>query len=332
MMAPSEADSRLERVGEEAREWVAKILDDPKAHAAGLRAWVGTDQERADAYNAVYRKSAEGGARGRQLYGLLAVRQHNRAVAQIRTLPFGRLVGITAALTIFGLACNLGISALSGHLSQASSIDAQAAVATQIGEIRTVSLPDGSRVTLDTGSSIRVAYTDRERRVDLLAGRARFDVVHNGRVPFRLVARGMTVTDRGTVFDVDVTHDPAVRLIEGAADVSTASNARMAAPRVVHLVRGQTVRFAPVPKASDRPIPAQWVNGRQTFDDVPASDVVAEANRYSNVRIEVADPAAGAQKVFLDVDVRNPHSVAAQLASVLKLEVDESEPGRIVLR
>jgi len=47
---------------------------------------------------------------------------------------------------------------------------------TQIGEQRRVALADGSKVILDTNSLIKVAFTDDHRRIELLKGRAHFEV------------------------------------------------------------------------------------------------------------------------------------------------------------
>src|SRR3546814_15099617 len=49
-------------------------------------------------------------------------------------------------------------------------------LASKIGEIRTVALEDGSRVTLDTDTILHIAYSPTERGLQLERGRARFDV------------------------------------------------------------------------------------------------------------------------------------------------------------
>src|SRR3546814_3423601 len=55
---------------------------------------------------------------------------------------------------------------------------------TGTGEMRNVTLSDGSSVTLDTGSAIAVNYGDGRRGVRLLAGRAWFDVANDESQPF----------------------------------------------------------------------------------------------------------------------------------------------------
>jgi len=74
---------------------------------------------------------------------------------------------------------------------------------TGVGERRTLTLADGSVVTLDARSRIQVKYRDRERLIDLDQGQARFDVAKDPARPFRVSAAGReTVLAFGTQFNV----------------------------------------------------------------------------------------------------------------------------------
>src|SRR3546814_15110866 len=77
-------------------------------------------------------------------------------------------------------------------------------LASKIGEIRTVALEDGSRVTLDTDTILHIAYSPTERGLKLERGRARFDVSYDASRPFVVFAGGGSITAHGTVFDVAV--------------------------------------------------------------------------------------------------------------------------------
>ena len=61
---------------------------------------------------------------------------------------------------------------------------------TATGEVSTVVLPDRSTAMLDSGSAIAVRYSGAERRVELLQGRAWFEVRHGDNRPFRVAAAG----------------------------------------------------------------------------------------------------------------------------------------------
>ncbi|HWA48784.1 MAG TPA: FecR domain-containing protein, partial [Dongiaceae bacterium] len=77
---------------------------------------------------------------------------------------------------------------------------------TDVGETRQVALPDGSVVTLDSGSAIdlggALAGKAGDRTVTLLAGRAYFEVAHDDALPFAAKAEDVTVEVHGTAFDL----------------------------------------------------------------------------------------------------------------------------------
>jgi transmembrane sensor len=72
-------------------------------------------------------------------------------------------------------------------------------------------LADGSRVWLDAASSIRfpTSFTGRERVVEI-TGQVWFDVIHNAKVPFKVIANGIEINDLGTEFNVNAYDDEEV--------------------------------------------------------------------------------------------------------------------------
>src|SRR6218665_510159 len=103
--------------------------------------------------------------------------------------------------------------------SQTSVQQAQATpneYVTGIGERRSIRLPDGTTVTLNTRSRLVVAFSSERRLVRLVQGQALFEVVRDRNRPFTVQAVDRQVTALGTVFEVRV--DPGrvqVVLIEG---------------------------------------------------------------------------------------------------------------------
>ena len=91
---------------------------------------------------------------------------------------------------------------------------------TAVGEQRVIQLADGSNVSLDTDSRIRVRFAGAERRLELERGQALFDVADDGR-PFVVVAGDTSITAVGTVFDVRRHSDGVkVTLVSGVVDVA----------------------------------------------------------------------------------------------------------------
>jgi transmembrane sensor len=74
--------------------------------------------------------------------------------------------------------------------------------ATSIGEVRTVVLPDGTRVQLNTGTRIAAMINGRARLIRLDAGEAWFQVARDPQVPFVVYAGRVAVQALGTAFSV----------------------------------------------------------------------------------------------------------------------------------
>jgi transmembrane sensor len=73
---------------------------------------------------------------------------------------------------------------------------------TDTGERRSLTLADGSTVDLNVRSSIRVEFSNSERRVELLDGQALFQVAKDKERPFIVRSGDATVRAVGTQFDV----------------------------------------------------------------------------------------------------------------------------------
>lgn len=75
--------------------------------------------------------------------------------------------------------------------------------ATGVAETRTVTLADGSRVTLNAMTAIDVDYGPDRRRIVLVEGQAFFEVTSDHARPFTVETGGNRVQALGTAFDVD---------------------------------------------------------------------------------------------------------------------------------
>src|SRR3546814_4545928 len=73
---------------------------------------------------------------------------------------------------------------------------------TGIGEQRTFELADGSKVTLNTATEIRVDYRARGRIDRLVRGQAHLDVAHAPDRPLSVLVVGLKVTAHSTSFAV----------------------------------------------------------------------------------------------------------------------------------
>ncbi|MBD8617965.1 FecR domain-containing protein [Sphingomonas sp. CFBP 13728] len=170
---------------------------------------------------------------------------------------------------------------------------------TATGQRLMVTLTDGSRLTLDTDSRVRMAYTASERRLVLERGQALFEVAKHQRRPFVVTAGAQSVTAHGTAFDVRFDpHAVQVALVEGLVSVATKG------------VHGKPVAMVPddvltasVGGVSVQHIPGRalalssWSEGRLVFEDETLRQAVAEMNRYGAPQIVITDAEAGRLRI-----------------------------------
>jgi transmembrane sensor len=169
---------------------------------------------------------------------------------------------------------------------------------TPLGGLTSVPLTDGSSVTLNTATRIRVQMTQTQRHIDLTEGEAFFDVAKDSKRPFTVTAGDRTITAVGTGFSVrrnganlQVTVTEGKVKIQGDAPHSpdgailTAGTAAYVGPT------GVTVRQQPESEIEDT---LSWRTGYLIFRDTALPRVIAEFNRYNESEIAIEDPAVNA--------------------------------------
>jgi transmembrane sensor len=179
--------------------------------------------------------------------------------------------------------------------------------ATSIGEVRTVSLPDGTQVQLNTATQIAVVTDRGARLVRLDSGEAWFRVAHDPDRPFVVYASRLAVRAIGTAFSLRV-EDRRVDLTVTEGRVEIAS-LRQALPESaeLHLQRfdeagsrmavdqGQHVVYDGSIEQVSRWNPPQverslsWRDGMLIFDNDTLSDIVSEISRYTPQKIVISD-------------------------------------------
>lgn len=185
---------------------------------------------------------------------------------------------------------------------------------TGVGEQQLVVLDDGTRMSLNTATRVKVVLDDGQRTVSVERGEALFDVARDARRPFVVRAAGTEVTAIGTVFavrfngrDASAADALAVTLVEGEVIVRKAGDARGLAPAQpvrmqagdrVRLVAGDGPSVGPVAARVDRPDIDRmmaWRRSEAVFDDTTLADAVAEMNRYSRTPIVLVDASRWAE-------------------------------------
>ncbi|WP_406821548.1 sigma-70 family RNA polymerase sigma factor [Pseudomonas sp. KnCO4] len=167
---------------------------------------------------------------------------------------------------------------------------------TGVGQRQVISLADGSRVTLNSASALRVVFNEHERRVVLEAGEALFETADDAR-PFVVDSAGERV--QGSTATFSVRRDGHVVLARGEARVGEHA----------------------LPVAADAGAQMAWQRGKLIFNGKPLGQVLAELERYRHGRIVLSDSKLAALEVSGVFDLDEPQALLQTLEQRYGLRV-----------
>lgn len=286
-------DERADEIGQRAAEWIARLdggpLDEDEKRA--LRLWLEADPDHRAAFD-------EAGSTWRDLSLLrhdpgplrdLLPKRRRRSAAQ-----WAARIGVVAGLLLVAA----GIARFQiGDPWLLAAADHRTAP----GEVRAVTLPDGSVAELGPASAIALRFDAAERRVKLLAGEVFFAALPRTaaeRRPFVVEAGGGTTTALGTQFVVEqdtggvdvlaVEHQVTVALEQGGQSIVLSPGQEVG--------YGGTTGLGPV-RVRDVAVATAWRRGMLVFSGARLGHVVETLNRYRRGRIIILDQALADRRV-----------------------------------
>jgi len=189
-----------EQAEEEAIQWMIALQEESTDAdmQRRFRLWIAARHANARAWEAIAHVHALVG----QLEPAYAIRTPAPSLPALPVparLP-SRVRARFTAPVLLALACTICIGWLSAPYVV---LRLRADYSSDTAQLRTISLPDGSKVELAPRSAIAVQYDmPGERQIRLLRGEAFFSVTPNPARPFRVIAPAATVTVLGTAFDI----------------------------------------------------------------------------------------------------------------------------------
>jgi transmembrane sensor len=219
-------------------------------------------------------------------------------------------------------------------------------LATAVGQQRSVTLVDGSVVTLNTNTIIETDLRRSLREIYLRKGEAHFQVAHDRSRPFLVHAGDAVVRAVGTAFEIRVLRDRQVDVVvnEGRVEVQTSipsppqphAGARLL--QSTQLLRagqhlsgtGGSYAVAPV-SPQQLTSTLAWREGAIVFNGAPLSDAVAEIERYTDAHIVVGDPQTAALQVGGRFRTGNIHEFFDALQGALPISVRQDPNGTIFI-
>jgi transmembrane sensor len=188
-----------------------------------------------------------------------------------------------------------------------------------VGDAKTVTLEDGSRVQIDAKSAIALHYTAGERRLALLQGEAWFEVAPDKARPFVVEAAGGTATALGTAFDVALVDkgEARVTVTEHRVEVSSGGGKVIVEEGAQSaFALNQVVR---PPELVDVKRATAWRRGKLIFENRPLNEVLAALGRYHHGYLYCLEAATCARRVTGVFDAGDPLQALREIEAFLGL-------------
>lgn len=203
--------------------------------------------------------------------------------SRIRRMAF--VTGVAAAL-VAGVLLSwfLGVAPLRGEVSRMMAFH------TEPGQRASLTLPDGTSVELNSGSTLEypAVFSKRERRVRI-EGEAMFDVTEDGRRPFYVETFAYDVKVLGTRFNVEADEDAGIfstALIEGRVAILDKQETEIVAlepDQLAVLYDGRLVRK----QAGNIGTRYRWTDGIINCDGLSFRDLMRKFENAFGVNIVI---------------------------------------------
>ena len=204
---------------------------------------------------------------------------------------------------------------------------------TAVNEQKTITLPDGTSLSLQPQTAISVAddYNKTSRRVTLVRGEALFDVRHQAELPFIVNVGSASVKDIGTSFTIRKKED-SIHVTVHTGKVAFVKNST---GEQHELSGGMAMSFHSREESfgatitQGQPVGAGGYDS--TFQDIPLGDIIAIMQKKYGKEIRLADSSMLQKKLTIRLAGESFDDAIRVICATLSLEYSESD-GVYVLK
>ncbi len=303
----------------QASEWLAR-LDAGRADPAEFEAWRDADPRRAAAF-------AEVAAAWSKLDALRDAEPRRRPAPGLNPTRRAWLGG--------GMALAAGLAG-AAYLGRDRFLRER--TVTGVGERRTLALPDGSSVELNTDTEVLWRFDKEHRRLWLERGEVALTIAQDALRPFELFTKQGLARLASGQFNARLR--PAgldLIVLAGRAAIKTAAGEAQAVvesatdARQALAVTTAGVAVAAAPEDLVQNVQA-WRRGEIVFEGQRLADAVEEYNRYLTRKLIIEDPKVGALRLGGRFLTDNPETFLDALRTTFGLRIIQDGPSRILLK
>jgi len=323
MSNPEQAPTDGESIRASAAEWLIKRRDCETWNAddeAALNAWL----DQSPAHSIAFWRLEDVWSKADRLSALRRPMRETPVARARSAMPRFLVAAALVAMVVAGA----GTYAVIPH-SQAYE--------TPLGGREILTLRDGSQIELNTSTSLRISDRADRREIWLDRGEAYFDVRHDPRRPFVVIAGNHRVIDLGTKFVMR--RDPErleVAVVEGDVRLNRDGADQRGASAVLRAgeIATATASTLSVTTRSNAVLSEElgWRRGVLIFRHTTLAEAVAQFNRYNQHKLSIADAATARLRLGGTFPTANVEGFADAAKEILGLRVTRHEDETIISR
>jgi len=217
---------------------------------------------------------------------------------------------------VLAVAAAIGLVLVGGTMMTRAWLEST--IETQASEWRSMTLNDGSFVSVGPRTELRDRFGNQQRLLSLSRGAALFQVAKDPSRPFIVEAGLAVVRATGTRFAVDRReHDVIVTVEEGTVVVGDGQGRAGAVSLTAAEQLTVSGAWPPVIQHVDAARKLAWSNRHLVFDHDTVASAVGDFNRLNRVQL-IVDPTLGSEQVRGVFHADDPASFAETIAKARK--------------
>lgn len=319
----------------EAEYWKAKLSGDDVQSADWLdfRAWINLAAENRMAYEKIERIWSYSGMLSEGL-DLVAPSSDSSSIKPSFSWRIIKEGMWDSAITRVGAVAALVLVVLGGVLlSHNPASERLSTYATAVGEIRSISLADQTKVILNTATKIDVQYSSRQRKVVVGDGEAYFEVTQDPARPFRVIIGGDVIEVLGTKFNIHYDKvNSELTVLEGSVRFLSGVDGTLKVLSKGDRLLASDGRNATLSKISDLDAVTSWRNKVLVFENERLEVVVNEINRYFKSKLVIDGDELKDVKITGVFRVEDEAEISQMLELLTKAEIAPAGPHRKSMR
>ncbi len=240
------------------------------------------------------------------------------AISDVKPVVSVTPIGKTKPRLFWAMAASIFVVALIWQLLPVAAI-APIELASAKGQVVTHQLSDGSSLTLNGDSKVRVSFSHEHRRIEILHGDAHFSVASDKMRPFTVSYSGQQVTALGTQFTLTTRPELELLVTEHSVRLDGEGGQFVVQQGKGMVKRGQWLK---IPE-SNLPDAAAWRRDELVFNRTPLNQVL------NTIQARVSAPIRLVQLTLLNEPVsgrfslKEPEKALGMIATGLSLELEK---------